>query len=541
MSSPTPWLRPKSIMFIGITLLAMGFALLWLQQTPVAAQDSVDLSDADYIGASECSSCHRDYSRAHDDSRHVLTLQDVSRDKDAILADFGQSEDIRQVVLPGSDAARAFEADDIAFVVGSGKYVQRYLYEVDRRDYRVLPAEWDIAAGVWRPLNLGDSWDDPAYDWETSCAYCHTTGLNLERGNWEDDGVQCESCHGPGSIHEELASDAGRRPDDEELAEIRAAINPAIDPQVCGQCHSRGESADGLPFPVGYIPGTNLTDVFTLVSLDQSDHWWSTGHANQMNMQYNEWIYSGHATSLVDLRENEGAEDSCLTCHSSDYAYNMRLTAAVEAGDRGGSPPQAVTLESAQFGITCSGCHNPHTESGLDAIMIDETYPLCVSCHSDNGDSVHHPVQEMFEGQNFVEGIAGFAGVHFAAEGGPTCATCHLPDVPVADGSSRVSHTFTPILAFDVEGLQDSCSGCHEEQAEPQAMAQLIAAIQNDTQARIETARALVTETTPAWVVRALDFVEGDGSLGIHNYTYSDALLDAVYAELGLYTTEAEQ
>jgi len=69
----------------------------------------------------------------------------------------------------------------------------------------------------------------------------------------------------------------------------------------------------------------------------------------------------------------------------------------------------------------------------------------------------------------------------------------------------------------------------------------LIAAIQTSTQARLETARAAVTDSTPAWVTQALDFVEGDGSLGVHNYTYADALLDAVYEELGLFTTEAGQ
>ncbi|MBZ0285537.1 MAG: ammonia-forming cytochrome c nitrite reductase subunit c552 [Anaerolineae bacterium] len=522
-------------------LLTMGFSLLWLQQMPVVAQDSVDLSDADYMGAGECSSCHRELSRTHDDSLHVLTLQDTSRDKDAILGDFNQGEETRQVLFPDSDAPRAFSQDDIAYVVGSGRYVQRYLYEVDRDDYRVLPAEWDVTAGAWRPLNLAEAWEDPAYDWETSCAYCHTTGLNVERGRWEDDGVQCEACHGPGSIHEELASDAGRRPDEEELLAIRAAINPAIDPQVCGQCHSRGQNADGLPFPAGYIPGTNLADVFSLVTLDQTDHWWVTGHARQMNMQYNEWIDSGHATSLSDLRLDDEADDSCLTCHSSDYSYNMQLAAAIEAGDREGSVPQALTLDTAQFGITCAGCHNPHTESGLDALMVEETYPLCTSCHSDNNtDTVHHPVQEMFEGRDFIEGVSGFTGVHFATENGPTCATCHLPQVPVEAGAERTSHTFQPVLAFDVEGLGDSCSSCHEESS-PQAMGQLIAAIQTDTQARIETARALINESTPIWVVRALDFVEGDGSLGIHNYSYSDALLDAIYEELGLYTAEAGQ
>ena len=58
-------------------------------------------------------------------------------------------------------------------------------------------------------------------------------------------------------------------------------------------------------------------------------------------------------------------------------------------------------------------------------------------------------------------------------------------------------------------------------------MQELIDDIQNNTHTRIDTARAAITDTTPAWVITALDFVERDGSYGIHNYAYSDALLDA--------------
>ncbi len=541
MPSRTPWLQPIWFFCAGILFLGLGFSLLWLEQTPAAAQDAIDLSDADYIGASECSSCHRDLARRHDDTRHGLALIDTSRDKDPILADFSVGAELRQVQFPGEDAPRAFEADDIAYVIGSGRYSQRYLYEVDRGDNRVLPAEWDVAAGAWRPLSLANSWDDPAYDWETNCAYCHTTGLNLENGRWKDDGVQCESCHGPGEIHEELASDAGRNPDEEELVNIRAAINPATDPQVCGQCHSRGATAEGQPFPVGFRPGSDLSAAFTLSTTDQTDHWWSSGHASQANMQFNEWSASAHASSLSSLRESEQAEDSCLRCHSSDYAYTQRLIAAVESEDRGGQAPAPATLDSAQFGVGCISCHNPHSEAAFDFNLVQEPATLCADCHTNTPEGIHHPSKEMFEGVDFVEGISGFVGAHFGAEDGPTCASCHLPSVPISSGGERSSHTFAPVLAFDVEGLPDSCSSCHEDQASPENISALIAAIQTDTQARLETARAAVIDATPAWVTQALDFVEGDGSLGVHNYTYADALLDAVYEELGLYTTEAGQ
>lgn len=476
----------KLLVLTGVFLLVAGFSLLAINSAPVTAQDE----PPDTVGASECADCHRDTARLHDDTAHALTLND---DEDAILASFEVGEDVRMVQFPGDDAARPFTADDIEFVVGTGRYVQHYLYEVERNDYRIFPAEWDVQAGEWRPLDYADSWDDPAYDWEQNCAYCHVTGYNFERDRWDDDGVQCEACHGGGEDHVEAARDAGRNPNDEELVEIRGTIQPGSDSQVCGQCHSQGTSADGRPFPVGYYPGATLSDSFTLVSPDSGDHWWATGHGSRMNMQYNEWAASAHAENSVD----------------------------------------------------CTDCHNPHTEdTELPDQLVMEGYALCVSCHNATpAEGEPNPVQEMWEGLPVVDPVAAEPGIHYLAEDGPTCATCHAVTVPV-DAGQRVSHALHPITpgeAVNVPELQDrdSCTQCHQDAvSSPALLQELIDDIQANTQMRIETARAAITDATPAWVITALDFVETDGSLGIHNYAYSDALLDAVYEALNLYAAQ---
>jgi len=68
------------------------------------------------------------------------------------------------VVFPGEDTPRPFTDDDILYIIGASRYGQRYLYEVDRNVYAVLPAEWDVAEGVWRPYLLEETWPAPAYD-----------------------------------------------------------------------------------------------------------------------------------------------------------------------------------------------------------------------------------------------------------------------------------------------------------------------------------------------------------------------------------------
>ncbi|MBZ0309141.1 MAG: cytochrome c3 family protein [Anaerolineae bacterium] len=526
----------RRLFFSGIVFC--GFMLL-LTGSLVSAQDD---DEREYVGSRECSSCHSDLSRTHQESPHALALISA-RDDDFFVADFDAGEDIRTVTFPDDDEARAFEMDDVAYALGSGRYVQRYLYEVDRDEYAVLPAEWNTVTEEWQSYGPVENWpDDPAYNFAESCIGCHTTGINFRRGEWEDDGVQCEACHGPGSVHVEEAEDAGRSPSDRELRQIREAIVVSPDAQICGQCHTQGtEPEDNHPFPMNYLPGGDLLDedVFVPVPEDDPAHWWATGHASRKYMQFNEWLKSGHAEALSAVAENENADDTCLQCHSSDFRFTQARIEAVEEGEREGDPPDPVTVESAQFGITCTTCHNPHADPEETVFLIDQDrYSMCVQCHTDMDmtDGVHYPVQQMHEGQDVVETVVGIPSAHFTAEDGPDCVTCHLPRVPT-DMLTRASHTFDPVLpgeALNVEGLQDSCSTCHSEQIEAVGLQAFIDDVQASTESRVTTARDSLNDDTGEWVMVALDFVETDGSWGVHNYAYTDALLDRVEAELGL-------
>jgi hypothetical protein len=536
-----------SILFVGLFGLVVSASYIY-------AQDEEPTTD--YIGSRLCFGCHRDVAPAHFESRHALALQDTSDDSEPILADFEQGEDIRTIQLPGEEGARAFTAEDIAYAIGTGRYVQRYVAQVEldgAETYMVLPAEWNAVEQIWQPYTPAEEWPSEAYDFVQNCAGCHVTGLNAaEEEPWLEAGVQCESCHGPGADHFAIVREVGGSPEPEELDQIRAAIVLSPDSQICGQCHSQGTTPDGLPYPVDYLPGQNLLDegVFALYSPEDSAHWWPTGHASQKYMQFNEDFYFGHSGSLDSLRESEGAEDACLVCHSEDSRWTADLLAAHESGEREGTPPDAVTVESAQFGVTCVSCHTIHIAAGEDAeaapvhdFLIEQaTYDLCVACHQDTDitESMHHPVQEMYEGQTVIEEVTGVPSAHFVAEDGPECATCHMPRVPT-DMLSRASHTFQPVMpgsTLDLEGLQDTCSACHSDQVNAAGLQALIDDVQADTRARLDTARGALADDSPDWVKIGLDFVEGDGSLGVHNYVYTDDVLDAIEAELGLTAQE---
>jgi len=81
----------------------------------------------------------------------------------------------------------------------------------------------------WAAYHAGE---EKAYD----CGRCHTTGYKPEGnqdgkpgliGTWALDGIQCERCHGPASLH--VAA-----PYDQPLEVNR-------DQELCGDCHVRGD------------------------------------------------------------------------------------------------------------------------------------------------------------------------------------------------------------------------------------------------------------------------------------------------------------
>ncbi|MFC1585402.1 multiheme c-type cytochrome [Fibrobacterota bacterium] len=119
-----------------------------------------------------------------------------------------------------------------------------------------------------------------------TCAVCHTTGYNRDGhqdslpgiiGTWYEEGVQCEACHGPGSVH----------------AKTRKKEDINIDYFVCKNCHSYKDH-DVIE-----------VDAYGMI---------------QPNQQWEEIQAGPHSTGNPQF-----AEKGCVTCHSNPhtpYAYN---------------------------------------------------------------------------------------------------------------------------------------------------------------------------------------------------------------------------
>lgn len=528
----------------GIRLIAAGTGLCLLLLAgifTVNAQEGDspdDETQAEYMGSVVCSMCHTQDDTWHE-TTHARMVQPPG--EDTILGDLLADDDLLTITWPDGET-RAITADDITYVLG-GRYMQRYVSVIERDDgstaYAVLPVQWNIPqtdeqTGTWTAYHA-DDWLTPERDWRTACAGCHTTGLDGATAadmtnfafvdNWQPGAgavelsVGCEACHGPGSEHQAGQGTIVRSPD--------AAI--------CGQCHIQGHAPEGdQAYPVGYLPGQPLDEsVFIPAPLDDETVWWASEHASVYN-QYGEWLNSRHGQGMpLPVAD-------CVRCHGT-------MNDSTDA-----TPDEDLQPTDSVIGVTCTACHNPHPvdEALTDAwnpqaMLKTDTYTTCVNCHNSRtpegeafimAGTIHHPVQEMFEGWTVVEEVPGIPSTHFRSDDGPECVTCHMPKVvQIGEFGMVGSHTMAPLMPGDASDIHpDACSDCHGDVVSRAGVQALIDGTQAKTEDRITAIGLAMGQTSPDWMKTAITFVKGDNSRGIHNPTYTDALLDALEAELGL-------
>ncbi len=278
----------------------------------LAALVMADAHTALFKGSTTCKMCHKlmhkDLVAGFEKGGHVKAMAAVATEGAAVT-------DIA--------ASPSFKKEQVAFVFGKGIREQAYL----DANYKVLPAKWDVKSKSWKPQEAGDG--------AAQCIGCHTTGYDPAKKTYNELGVTCEACHGPGSEHT-----AG---DTKAILHLKT-LDKTKQSMVCGQCHSIGKDPTGkFAFPVGYRPGDDLTKCFVDAKPTV------TGR----NQQYSEFIQSSKfkagigCTSCHDPHGKSGLEhqlikpinELCLSCHAAKIT-DMKTHAPTAAAD-----------------ATCATCH----------------------------------------------------------------------------------------------------------------------------------------------------------------------------------------
>ncbi len=339
---------------------------------------------------------------------------------------------------------------------------------------------------------------------------------------------------------------------------------------------------DPTPDPAATSPA----GLQTYWQIDGEDTLWQyRGHDGSAN-QYPDWAVEGHATALDDLKAVVGPNPParCLECHSADYRI------AVEAGK---TPPTGAEAKYGITCVGCHTPHENGTATGEwseefhPQLITDSQKTLCVECHNGEipegteavpGTAIHHPMKEMIDGYGAVD-VPSFPSVHK-----DKCVQCHMP--PTTTSPTGGNHTFK-IIEPEVaaEALPNplvtnsptpkmpysSCSGangCHTRSKGPDGTYDRYALYLQDTieqrqewtHAKIEqiwtrldtaavnmgyadideavstlNAKAMNTWTTAERALLSgftnVEFVEAEGSFGLHNWDYSRAIVNTAMSQ----------
>lgn len=281
----------------------------------------------------------------------------------------------------------------VEYTLGERRF-QHYLTTLADGRILVLPPTWDITRKKWTlDLDIGNPEEgqgDPIQVWNKNCYSCHVSGgqknFDLEKlryqTTWQDLGIDCESCHGPGGEHIAKATgakamDATTRAQIKETIVNPARLNAASSTTICAQCHSLRDI-----YAANFKAGANYYDYFTPVmeyrlpaSADSA--YWPDGRPRQLaNEVFGLWqsqcFLKGGAT--------------CATCHTlphaSDVEHDTLLRPANNALCTGchtkiaANTPAHTHHAAKSTGSFCIECHMPATVVSLKTQMRDHSISI---------------------------------------------------------------------------------------------------------------------------------------------------------------------
>lgn len=265
------------VVFALIGIVAIG---IWLSVDWYSSALSDEIAPV-YVGKKKCVECHQQEAEKWTGSHHDLAMQ-VPTEK-SVLGDFNNSTlehhgVISSMFRRGDKFIVNTEGEDgemhdfeIKYVFGVDP-LQQYLVEFDRRTdqpanensrLQVLRISWDATNNRWFHLDPPDvheklepnddlHWTGIAQRWNNMCADCHSTNLqknfdpqtNSYHTTFSEINVSCETCHGPGSVHVDLAEAKSffwDRKHGYGLPKLKGEDARTVERQIqsCAPCHSR--------------------------------------------------------------------------------------------------------------------------------------------------------------------------------------------------------------------------------------------------------------------------------------------------------------
>jgi hypothetical protein len=199
--------------------------------------------------------------------------------------------------------------DDISYVIGGYWWKARF---IDQEGYIITDApgttgnveyqnQWNYTNdnlnqdGRWVIYKSGT--EKLVYD----CGACHTTGYNPSGnqddlpgliGTWAEPGIQCEACHGPGSLH--AANPSG--------------VLPRVDrsSELCGECHRSG-NLEMVDAQGGFI--------------DHHELYADLSHGKHQVLECVDCHNPHSGVKQLEESDQPTTRNACENCHSAQARY----------------------------------------------------------------------------------------------------------------------------------------------------------------------------------------------------------------------------
>lgn len=356
---------------------------------------------ARYVGMAACRQCHQSIYNTFIETGMGKSFDVASETKSSAVFKMSSIYDpssdfhykaywlrdslyIKEFRLNGKDTIHR-RTEQVNYIIGSGQHTNSHLQVVNGyvsqmpMTFYTQQKHWDLPPGFENGLNTRFS-----RKIGLECMSCHNAYPDFVMGSENKfeklpNGIDCERCHGPGSIHVAQRS-TGSRIDTSKYIDY-SIVNPAklsIDAQfdICQRCHLQGNAVlkAGKSF-YDFKPGQKLSDYISvfLPKYEGADE---------------EFIMASHADRLK--------QSACFIKSYEKVKDNTSLKPYKEA-------------------MTCVTCHNPHVSvRNTNKNVFNEA---CLNCHNDaEFTRTSHKQVPSFKPDN--------------------CVSCHMP----ASGATDIPH-----------------------------------------------------------------------------------------------------
>lgn len=331
---------------------------------------------------------------------------------------------IHEYRLEGKDTIHS-RVEQVNYIVGSGQHTNSHIYNVNGYLFQ-MPMTYYAQKGQWDfPPGFEDGHNSRfERNIGLECMSCHNALPDFVPGSENKftnvpNGITCERCHGPGSIHVKQKL-AGNLVDTAKLIDYSIVnpgkLSPDLQFDVCQRCHLQGNTVlqPGKSF-YDFRPGMKLSDVMTVFMpkyAGAEDEFIMASHAERLKMSA--CFLQTQPKQTNDNLHPYRSSFTCVTCH------NPHITVKQTGSEK--------------FNAACNNCHQTNSKKSKLIKCSDTPDHLkaannnCVSCHMPRSGSIDIPhvtvhdhwIRKPIDDKSKVKEVKEFLGLYAVNEKEPS-------------------------------------------------------------------------------------------------------------------------